>query len=342
MDKRAYANKQPAFFSAADEKNFKAVANRHTITFLILISLAVAGVLLVGILGLVYHKYSKKEIKASFPSRSSSNRKVSYGFEGADDMEEKELARKTQIYHYQHQKRMMASMESRRSNHNSVAGSEVDCSQVVDGSTIVDGRAASSAGMNKVASDDALLLDKSQSSNENLDQAAVGKKQSSGGQGTISGLKNSLLRMRSQGSVGCSSGQTKKDSSGGNGAKVIHKSQQRSLDRATPPSFGSSAYRQGRVASPEKVGEEYCDAEEQSSGETASVITERSSSRGAAGGSVGRPAGYESEGELGVDYTVYECPGLAPSGEMIVKNPLFNGEYPEANATDEEEEEEEE
>ena len=52
----------------------------------VLISLAVAGVLLVGILGLVYHKYSKKELKASFPSRSGSNRKVSYGFEGADDV----------------------------------------------------------------------------------------------------------------------------------------------------------------------------------------------------------------------------------------------------------------
>ena len=26
------------------------------------------------------------------------------------------------------------------------------------------------------------------------------------------------------------------------------------------------------------------------------------------------------------DYTVYECPGLAPTGEMEVKNPLFRGD----------------
>ncbi|XP_077986785.1 uncharacterized protein LOC144441127 isoform X2 [Glandiceps talaboti] len=31
----------------------------------------------------------------------------------------------------------------------------------------------------------------------------------------------------------------------------------------------------------------------------------------------------EEENEEG-DYTVYECPGLAPAGEMTVKNPLFN------------------
>ncbi|XP_076044526.1 uncharacterized protein LOC143027219 [Oratosquilla oratoria] len=31
----------------------------------------------------------------------------------------------------------------------------------------------------------------------------------------------------------------------------------------------------------------------------------------------------EEEGEMG-DYTVYECPGLAPTGEMEVKNPLFH------------------
>lgn len=30
----------------------------------------------------------------------------------------------------------------------------------------------------------------------------------------------------------------------------------------------------------------------------------------------------EEENEEG-DYTVYECPGLAPTGEMEVKNPLF-------------------
>jgi hypothetical protein len=27
------------------------------------------------------------------------------------------------------------------------------------------------------------------------------------------------------------------------------------------------------------------------------------------------------------DYTVYECPGLAPTGEMEVKNPLFKEEF---------------
>ncbi|PRD33100.1 UNVERIFIED_CONTAM: Npdc1 [Trichonephila clavipes] len=31
----------------------------------------------------------------------------------------------------------------------------------------------------------------------------------------------------------------------------------------------------------------------------------------------------EEENEEG-DYTVYECPGLAPTGEMEVKNPLFH------------------
>ncbi|VEN51883.1 unnamed protein product [Callosobruchus maculatus] len=30
----------------------------------------------------------------------------------------------------------------------------------------------------------------------------------------------------------------------------------------------------------------------------------------------------DEENEEG-DYTVYECPGLAPTGEMEVKNPLF-------------------
>ncbi|EEB18085.1 conserved hypothetical protein [Pediculus humanus corporis] len=33
----------------------------------------------------------------------------------------------------------------------------------------------------------------------------------------------------------------------------------------------------------------------------------------------------EEENEEG-DYTVYECPGLAPTGEMEVKNPLFQDE----------------
>ncbi|XP_064648988.1 neural proliferation differentiation and control protein 1-like isoform X2 [Lineus longissimus] len=35
----------------------------------------------------------------------------------------------------------------------------------------------------------------------------------------------------------------------------------------------------------------------------------------------------EEENEEG-DYTVYECPGLAPTGEMEVKNPLFSEEAP--------------
>lgn len=35
----------------------------------------------------------------------------------------------------------------------------------------------------------------------------------------------------------------------------------------------------------------------------------------------------EGETEEG-DYTVYECPGLAPTGEMEVKNPLFKEEFP--------------
>ncbi|XP_006824979.1 neural proliferation differentiation and control protein 1-like [Saccoglossus kowalevskii] len=34
----------------------------------------------------------------------------------------------------------------------------------------------------------------------------------------------------------------------------------------------------------------------------------------------------EEENEEG-DYTVYECPGLAPAGEMTVKNPLFNDDH---------------
>lgn len=32
------------------------------------------------------------------------------------------------------------------------------------------------------------------------------------------------------------------------------------------------------------------------------------------------------------DYTVYECPGLAPTGEMEVKNPLFKEDYPSSNS----------
>merc|ERR1712141_922255 len=37
----------------------------------------------------------------------------------------------------------------------------------------------------------------------------------------------------------------------------------------------------------------------------------------------------ESDGEEG-DYTVYECPGLAPTGEMEVRNPMFDEETPKA------------
>jgi hypothetical protein len=41
----------------------------------------------------------------------------------------------------------------------------------------------------------------------------------------------------------------------------------------------------------------------------------------------GSDADSEEENEEG-DYTVYECPGLAPTGEMEVKNPLFSEETP--------------
>jgi len=40
----------------------------------------------------------------------------------------------------------------------------------------------------------------------------------------------------------------------------------------------------------------------------------------ASGGEESEPEGDEGEG----DYTVYECPGLASTDEMEVKNPLFN------------------
>ncbi|CAI9716945.1 proliferation differentiation and control 1-like [Octopus vulgaris] len=42
----------------------------------------------------------------------------------------------------------------------------------------------------------------------------------------------------------------------------------------------------------------------------------------------------EDDNEEG-DYTVYECPGLAPTGEMEVKNPLFSDEsstFPRTNS----------
>jgi len=41
----------------------------------------------------------------------------------------------------------------------------------------------------------------------------------------------------------------------------------------------------------------------------------------------GSDADSEEENEEG-DYTVYECPGLAPTGEMEVKNPLFSEDTP--------------
>lgn len=42
----------------------------------------------------------------------------------------------------------------------------------------------------------------------------------------------------------------------------------------------------------------------------------------------------EEENEEG-DYTVYECPGLAPTGEMEVRNPLFNEDTPSASGPEE-------
>ena len=42
----------------------------------------------------------------------------------------------------------------------------------------------------------------------------------------------------------------------------------------------------------------------------------------------------DSEGETEEgDYTVYECPGLAPTGEMEVKNPLFKEDFSSNNIT---------
>lgn len=39
---------------------------------------------------------------------------------------------------------------------------------------------------------------------------------------------------------------------------------------------------------------------------------------------VSETEGTSDEEEVGGDFTVYECPGLAPTGEMEVKNPLFD------------------
>ncbi|XP_021950330.1 uncharacterized protein LOC110847658 isoform X2 [Folsomia candida] len=43
-------------------------------------------------------------------------------------------------------------------------------------------------------------------------------------------------------------------------------------------------------------------------------------------GSAGSDVESEDDNEDDNDYTVYECPGLAPAGEMEVKNPLFQDE----------------
>uniref|UniRef100_T1HA33 Neural proliferation differentiation and control protein n=1 Tax=Rhodnius prolixus TaxID=13249 RepID=T1HA33_RHOPR len=51
------------------------------------------------------------------------------------------------------------------------------------------------------------------------------------------------------------------------------------------------------------------------------IAMERLLSRGERRGSISE-ADSDDENEEG-DYTVYECPGLAPTGEMEVKNPLF-------------------
>ncbi|CAL4065724.1 unnamed protein product [Meganyctiphanes norvegica] len=52
------------------------------------------------------------------------------------------------------------------------------------------------------------------------------------------------------------------------------------------------------------------------------IALEKSSGGGERHGSTS-DVDSEEEGEEG-DYTVYECPGLAPTGEMEVKNPLFH------------------
>ena len=59
-------------------------AKTDSVVVSVLISMAVASVVLIGVLGLVYHKYSKKEL--AFVPPKSSSRKVSYGFDGADDV----------------------------------------------------------------------------------------------------------------------------------------------------------------------------------------------------------------------------------------------------------------
>ncbi|CAH1389561.1 unnamed protein product [Nezara viridula] len=60
------------------------------------------------------------------------------------------------------------------------------------------------------------------------------------------------------------------------------------------------------------------------------IIAMDSSNRGERRGSVSEADSEDDENEEG-DYTVYECPGLAPTGEMEVKNPLFQDETTPAN-----------
>ena len=80
--------------------------------------------------------------------------------------------------------------------------------------------------------------------------------------------------------------------------------QHHSLDRATPPS--STNYKSGRVGSPEKVGEEN------------DISGDQQPQQAVVRGRQAPGAGEESEGELGVDYTVYECPGLAPVSTNVL------------------------
>lgn len=290
--KRAsYGSQGPLYLtSAEDSKTLSSAANRHTITFLILIAMAVAGIILVGALGLAYHSYSKREVKAS-----TRNRKVSYGFEGGDDNEDKELARKTQIYHYQHQKRMISSMENRK-------GGEGTNDLLIAGS----GRhsAASMAAPGSDGGSSSLSISQNDdSSSVKGGVTAIGGPPGGTGdhvtalpndviEGTSHKSQAQMLRMRSQGSIGGGSPKSVRTSAAG-GAKMH---QHQSLDR-------------GAAGVP----------------------------RGGKGG-----VADDSEEELDPDFTVYECPGLAPSGEMEVKNPLFsNEEDNNMGVTDEEEEEEE-
>jgi hypothetical protein len=194
----AMGQRASAEVSLGDDNRLHVGANKHTMTFIILVAFTVSGIVLIGSLGLVYHKYSTKELKMSKSAH------VSYGVAGNDDVsEEKELARKTQIYHYQHQKRIISSMENR--------GKSVD------------------------------------------------------------------------GGLDCGA--------------VVH----------AVPAPGSKPVSAG--SAPVSPAGDHCRS---------------------------HVPGDETEEELDPDFTVYECPGLAPSGEMEVKNPLFDNEYDDNLTTDEE------